>query len=182
MLLKYRYMNYCYWATSLRLRFFGHGLHGFSQIKKITEKSVEIRVIRGYILLILKFLIMNNLLFEKKTYTIIGLCMEVHKILGHGFSEIVYKDALMLEAKFKNICAEREKEFKIEYKQTILQHSFFADFVFFNDIIVEVKASEDAINNATISQTLNYLKASGCRVGLIINFGAKSLKHQRLIF
>jgi len=82
----------------------------------------------------------------------------------------------------KNIPFEREKEFKIEYKQTILQHSFFADFVFFNDIIIEVKANEDAINAAAISQTLNYLKASDCRVGLIINFGRNSLQHKRLIF
>ncbi len=74
---------------------------------------------------------MNNLLFEDKTYTIIGLCMEVHKILRHGFSEIAYKDALMLEARFKEISAEREKEFKVEYKGSILQHYFFADFCFF---------------------------------------------------
>ena len=73
---------------------------------------------------------MDNLLFKRETYAIIGLCMEVHRILGHGFSEIVYKDALMLEAKFKDISTEREKEFKIEYKQTILRHSYFADFVF----------------------------------------------------
>jgi GxxExxY protein len=125
---------------------------------------------------------MNNLLYEKSTYAIIGLCMEIHRILGHGFSEIVYKDAMMVEAKFKEIPFEREKEFKIEYKKTILQHSFFTDFVFFDEIIVEVKASEGAINNVSISQTINYLKASGCRVGLIINFGSKSLNHQRLIF
>jgi GxxExxY protein len=125
---------------------------------------------------------MNNLLFENKTYTIIGLCMEVHKVLGNGFSEIVYKDALMLEAKLKGIPVEREKEFKIKYKQTILPHSFFADFVFFDHIIVEIKATSNAVDNAVVSQTLNYLKASGCRVGLVVNFGEKSLKHQRLIF
>jgi GxxExxY protein len=125
---------------------------------------------------------MNNLLFNNETYAIIGLCMEVHRILGHGFSEIVYKDALMLEAKHKDILTEREKEFKIEYKQTILPHSFFADFIFFNEIIVEVKAHKDFINDVSISRTINYLKASGCRVGLIINFGKKSLEHQRLIF
>ncbi|MGH2646106.1 MAG: GxxExxY protein, partial [Ginsengibacter sp.] len=89
--------------------------------------------------------------------------MEVHKMLGHGFSEIVYKDAIMHEACLKNIEVEREKEFKIEYKQIILRHSFFADFVFFNNIIVEVKAIENAINKVFISQTLNYLKASGCK-------------------
>ena len=125
---------------------------------------------------------MDNFLFNTETYAVIGLCMEVHRILGHGFSEIVYKDALMLEAKFQDISTEREKEFKIEYKQTILRHSYFADFVFFNEIIVEVKAIEGSINDVSISQTLNYLKASGCRVGLIINFGRKSLEHKRLIF
>ncbi|MEO9100837.1 MAG: GxxExxY protein [Ginsengibacter sp.] len=117
-----------------------------------------------------------------KTYTIIGLCMEVHRILGCGFTEIVYKDAIVYEANLKNIQLEREKEFKIEYKQFILKHSFFADFVFFNDIIVEIKAIEAAINDACVSQTLNYLEASGCKLGLIINFGRKSLEHQRLIF
>jgi len=76
------------------------------------------------------FLIMDNLLFNKETYAIIGLCMEVHRILGHGFSEIVYKDALMYEAKLKEIEIEREKEFNIGYKQTTLPHSFFADFGF----------------------------------------------------
>jgi GxxExxY protein len=125
---------------------------------------------------------MNNLLFSKETYAIIGICMEVHRILGHGFSEIVYKDAIMVEANLNSIKVEREKEFKIEYKQTILKHSFFADFVFYDNIIVEVKANEGAINDVCISQTLNYLKASDCRVGLIINFGRKSLEHQRLVF
>lgn len=125
---------------------------------------------------------MNNFLFENKTYSIIGLCMEVHRILGHGFSEIVYKDAMTLEANSKGIPVEREKEFKIEYKQVTLKHSYFADFVFFDEIIVEVKAIESAINDACVSQTLNYLKASGCRIGLLINFGRKSLEHKRLIF
>ena len=123
-----------------------------------------------------------ELLFENKTYAIIGLCMEVHKILGHGFSEIVYKDAVVHEAYLKNIQLEREKEFKIEYKQAKLKHSFFADFVFFDDIILEVKAIEGAINEAFISQTINYLKASACKVGLVVNFGRKSLEHKRLIF
>ena len=125
---------------------------------------------------------MENLLFEKKTYAIIGLCMEVHRILGHGFSEIVYKDAIMVEAKLKSIQVEREKEYTIQYKSATLKHSFVADFVFYNDIIVEIKAIEGLINDVFISQTLNYLKASGCKVGLIINFGRKSLEHQRLVF
>ena len=150
--------------------------------------SGKICVISGKIYLHLtyflttQFFIMDNLLFEKETYAIIGMCMEVHRILGHGFSEIVYKDAIMIEAEIKDIQIQREKEFKIEYTQTILKHSFFADFVFYDNIIVEIKAVEGAINDVCVSQTLNYLKASGCRVGLMINFGRKSLEHQRLIF
>ena len=78
---------------------------------------------------------MTNLLFQEETYSIIGLCMEVHRILGHGFSEIVYKEALIFEAKQKGILFEREKEYRIEYKQIILPHSFFADFIFYNKIL-----------------------------------------------
>ena len=108
--------------------------------------------------------------------------MEVHKILGHGFSEILYKDAIMIESDIRNVPFQREKEFAIGYKRNILKHSYFADFVFFNNIIVEVKAAENAINNASISQTLNYLKVSGSKVGLIINFGRQSLEYKRLLF
>ncbi len=124
---------------------------------------------------------MNYFLFEKETFTIIGLCMNVHRILGHGFSEIVYKDAMTHEAKLRGITIEREKRFSIEYKGIILPHLFYADFVFFNNIIVEVKAA-GGINNEAIAQTLNYLKASDLKVGLLINFGRKSLEYRRLIF
>ncbi len=68
-------------------------------------------------------------LYKDETHEIIGICMEVHRILGHGFAEIVYKDAIELEAKRKSILVEREKEFRIEYKGVILPHRFFADFV-----------------------------------------------------
>jgi GxxExxY protein len=124
---------------------------------------------------------MNDFLFEKETYIIIGFCMEVHRVLGHGFSEIVYKDALVIEALQNGILFEREKVFQIEYKQSLLKHSFCSDFLFFDEIIVEIKASENAINDNWISQTLNYIKASNRKVGLLINFGKKSLEHKRLI-
>lgn len=74
---------------------------------------------------------MKDLLLGKETYAIIGLCMEVHRIIGHRFHEIVYKAVLVLEAHLNNIHIERAKEFKIECKQTILIHPFFADFVSF---------------------------------------------------
>lgn len=82
--------------------------------------------------------------------------MEAYRIWGHGFSEVVYKDAIELEYDFKSIKAEREKELSIEYKWKILKHKFFADFVAFNNIVVEIKISEKGFTDEHISQTLNY--------------------------
>jgi GxxExxY protein len=121
-----------------------------------------------------------NLINEDLTYQIIGCCMEVHANLGKGFNEIVYKDAIEYEFNQKNILFKREKEFKIKYKNFILSHSYFADFVVFDKIILEIKAIE-TITSGHIKQTLNYLAASGFKIGLIINFGEDSLKHKRVI-
>ncbi len=125
---------------------------------------------------------MSEFLFKQETYDIIGLCMEVHRILGNGFSEIVYKDAITIESELREFAVEREKKFEIVYKEKVLPHYFFADFVFFDEIIVEIKAIDKEINDEQIAQTLNYLKISDCRVGLIINFGRKSLEYKRLVF
>jgi len=108
--------------------------------------------------------------------------MEVHRELGFGFSEIVYKDALEIEAGLNEIPIHREKQYEIFYKGRKLQHKYFADFVMFETIIVEIKSSNNGISGDYISQTLNYMKASGCSVGLIVNFGKKSLEHKRLVF
>ena len=125
---------------------------------------------------------MGEFLYKQETYEIIGLCMEIHRILGNGFSEIVYKDAMVIEANLREFTIEREKKFEIVYKEKILPHHFFADFVFFDEIIVEIKSIDKEINDEHIAQTLNYLKISDCRVGLIINFGRKSLEYKRLVF
>jgi GxxExxY protein len=114
------------------------------------------------------------------TFNIIGACFEVHNHLGKGFLEAVYKDALILEMKQRNIFYEREKKFTIEYKGTILPHYYFADFVIENKIILEIKAQEGTTDFHT-SQILNYLKVSKCKLGLLINFGEKSLKYKRFV-
>jgi GxxExxY protein len=119
---------------------------------------------------------------KDETYEIIGICMEVHRTLGHGFLEIVYKDAIEFEAVNRNLTYCREKEYKIAYKGTILPHKFYADFVLFDRIILEVKAAEGGIADAQIAQMLNYLKASGCKIGLLVNFGRAKLEYKRLIF
>ncbi len=121
-----------------------------------------------------------NLIDEELTYKIIGCCMEVHKSLGKGFNEIVYKDALQYEFNKNKIPFEREREFQIVYKEITLPHKYFADFIVFDKIILEIKAIE-SITNSHIKQTLNYLAASKLKVGLIINFGEDSLKYKRVI-
>ena len=125
---------------------------------------------------------MEKLVFKNETYQLIGLCMEVHRILGHGFSEIVYKGAIEEEAQVRGIRNEREKEYNIIYKGKVLRHKFIADFEFFDSIILEVKASDKGVADEHIAQTLNYIKVSGGKVGLIVNFGRQSLEHKRLIF
>jgi GxxExxY protein len=117
---------------------------------------------------------------QSETGRIIGLCMEIHKILGKGLQEIVYKDALELEFKTNNILFEREKEYKIVYKNTELKHKFYADFVVDSKIVLEVKCCNSFAEDH-YSQVINYLAISKCTIGLIVNFGTDSLQIKRVI-
>jgi GxxExxY protein len=114
------------------------------------------------------------------THQIIGACFDVHNELGKGFLEIVYKDALEYELKERDIYFEREKKYEIKYKEIILPHYYFADFVVMDKVIVEIKAQEGAIEEH-VKQVINYLAASDCQVGLLINFAEKSLKYKRIL-
>ena len=122
----------------------------------------------------------DNYLLSAETSVIIGIAMEVHRTLGRGFSEIVYKDAMEYEMNEKHIEYKREKEFLIKYKKVILPHKFFADFVVFDAVILEIKAQKGIVEEH-YAQTINYLTASKCKVGLILNFGEASLIFKRVI-
>ena len=124
---------------------------------------------------------MSNLILKNEAYKIIGTCMEVHNNLGHGFLEIVYKDALEYEFKKRGIPYEREKEYKVNYKGIILPHKFYADFVVFDQIILEIKAVS-RFNDAFIAQCINYLKVSQNRLSLLVNFGTERLEYKRIVF
>lgn len=117
--------------------------------------------------------------FQEETYKLIGVYMEVHRNLGKGFLEVVYKDALQYELRKMNIGFEREKKFEIAYKDIILPHYYIADFVAFGKIIIEVKAQENVAENH-YKQVINYLAVSKLKLGLIINFGEESLKFKRV--
>ncbi|WP_281323685.1 GxxExxY protein [Flavobacterium sp. IMCC34518] len=123
---------------------------------------------------------MEEFHLKEETYKIIGICMEVHKILGKGHSEIIYGDALEYEFRKNSIPFEREKKYNITYKDIILPHHYFSDFVIFEEIILEIKAIQE-LSSSEIKQTLNYLAASKNKIGLLINFGEDSLKYKRII-
>ena len=123
---------------------------------------------------------MVEFLFKKETYDIIGIAMEVHNELGPGFLEAVYQEAFELELKRQEIPYIREKILNIYYKNEKLTKEYTADFFCFEKIIVELKALS-SLNGDHEAQLLNYITATKTKVGLLINFGAKSLEHKRMI-
>jgi GxxExxY protein len=114
------------------------------------------------------------------TFEIIGKCYEVHNNLGKGFLEVVYKDALEIEFKKSGIPYQREVKYSVNYKGVLLNHSFYADFVVYDDIILEVKATSGIIEEY-YAQTINYLKVSQNKLALIVNFGTNRLETKRVI-
>lgn len=121
----------------------------------------------------------EKLLYREETGKIIGICMEVHRTLGNGFKEMVYKEALENEFLWQDISFKRERPFTINYKGKILNHFYIADFVINKNIILEIKAQQNLLE-CHYSQVINYLAVSKCPVGLVINFGGTSLTFKRV--
>lgn len=117
--------------------------------------------------------------YEELTGKIIGACMEVYNELGNGFLEPVYQEALENEFILQDIPYEREKLLPIVYKGRILKKEYYADFICYDSIIVELKAVTVLIKPHK-AQILNYLKAVNKEIGLLVNFGATSLKWERI--
>ena len=118
---------------------------------------------------------------DPKTYEIIGAAMEVHRTLGPGFLELVYHEALAIEFQEKKIPYEHEVSLPVYYKTIKLHVAYRADFICFGDVLVELKAISQLGNNEK-GQIINYLKATGLQVGLLLNFGSTSLQYERVIF
>ena len=111
-----------------------------------------------------------DLIYSNESFAIRGAVMKVYNTLGCGFLEAVYQEALAIELEKRNIPFEREKELSIFYEGHLLQKKYFADFVCFDKIIVELKAVKE-LDDSHRSQIYNYLKATGFKLGLLINFG-----------
>jgi GxxExxY protein len=123
---------------------------------------------------------MTELLYKNEVYQIIGAAMEVHRELGSGFLEAVYQEALEIELQQQSIPYEREKPLFIYYKGNKLIRTYSADFLCYGSIVVELKALSQLTGDHE-SQLINYLKATKLRVGVLINFGNKSLEYKRMI-
>ncbi len=124
----------------------------------------------------------NELLYKDEVYAIIGACIEVHRELGTGFAEAVYQEALEIEMNERNIPFDSQKELTILYKNIPLRKFYKPDFICYDKIVVEIKALE-MITSREESQLLNYLKTTGYRVGVLVNFGSVGiLEWKRFIY
>ena len=124
---------------------------------------------------------MAELIYKEESYALIGCCMEVYNVLGHGFLEAVYQEALDRELKRAGVPFHREVPLEIFYKGEPLNKNYFADFVCFDKIIIETKALPTLLP-AHAAQVFNYLKATRLQLGLLVNFGcAERLQYSRHI-
>jgi GxxExxY protein len=123
---------------------------------------------------------MSELLYKEEVFKLVGFCMELHRELGKGHNEVIYKDAFVVELSQAGIPFAREKNYEVSYKGVILPHNYYADFVVLDKILFEAKAVEK-LTEAHVKQVLNYLAASKLRLGLLVNFGSDSLEWKRVI-
>ncbi len=125
---------------------------------------------------------MTELILKNEVYSIVGAAMEVHKCLGPGYLEAVYQEALEIELASRDIPFEASRVLEIHYKDRLLKKEYIADLVCYGQIIVELKAL-DRLSGREEAQLLNYLKATGMKVGLLLNFGSHPrLEWKRFVF
>ena len=117
---------------------------------------------------------------DPQTYALIGAAMEIHRQSGHGFLEAVYQEAATIKFPMRGIPFEKEVSLPVIYKNILLPTHYRADFICFSETIVEFKTLS-RLTNLEEAQLLNYLKATGMKRGLLINFGASSLQYKRLV-
>jgi GxxExxY protein len=117
---------------------------------------------------------------DPQTYAIIGAAMAVHRALGCGFLEAVSREAFTIELKERGIPFVRESRLQIRYRNRLLPVYYTVDFICYGEVLVELK-SLHAIGPIEVAQLINYLRVAGRSRGLVLNFGAPSLEHKRIV-
>ena len=125
--------------------------------------------------------IIDSLIFKDEVFNIIGSAFEVHNNLGCGFLEPVYQEALEVELRDREIPYQSQIDIPISYKEHKLKKTYRADFIVYSKIIMEIKAIAH-ITPTDESQVINYLKATGLKLGLLVNFGSNKMEWKRLVF
>ena len=123
---------------------------------------------------------MAEIIFKEESYKIIGSCMTVHRKLGYGFLENVYQEAVARQFDIDGIPFKQEKLINVYYDDEKLDKYFKADFLCYDKIVVELKA-KPFIHQDNIDQVKNYLKSTKLQLGLLVNFGEKSLTYKRIL-
>jgi GxxExxY protein len=123
---------------------------------------------------------MSELLYKDEVFKLVGFCMEIHRELGSGYDEVIYKDAFVVELQRATIPFSRERKYEVNYKGVILPHFYYSDLVMWDKILFEAKAVEK-LTDAHVKQVLNYLAASKLALGLLVNFGGDSLEWKRVV-
>jgi len=123
---------------------------------------------------------MSEIVLEELSYKVMSAVFEVHNVLGPGFLEKVYERALVKELGLRNIAVETQKEINVSYKNEIVG-SYFADILVDGQIIIELKAVS-VLLPLHEAQLLNYLKATGIKLGLLVNMGAQRVEYKRMVF
>ena len=118
---------------------------------------------------------------DRQTFDIIGAAMDVHKELGCGFLERVYRDPFAFELITRGVPFERERTFRVRYKGRVMPSTYIVDFLCYGEIVVELKALS-SLSPIDHAQAINYLRVSGLRRALLINFGARSLQFKRIVW
>jgi len=124
---------------------------------------------------------MKEIIYSEECFRIVGACFEVYNSMGCGFLEPVYQECLKIEMEDQEIPHEEQKELKISYKKRKLRKTYKADFICFGKIIVELK-TVSTLTNEHRAQVLNYLNATGMKLGLLVNFGHyPKLEYERIV-
>lgn len=123
---------------------------------------------------------MSELLYKDEVFKLIGFCMEVHRELGKGQDEAIYKDALTVELRRAEIPFTREQKHEVIYKGVTLAHPYYSDFTIWDKILFEGKAV-DQLAEPHVKQVMNYLAITKLQLGLLVNFGADSLEWKRIV-